>query len=123
MCELKLPPSSLFSEHFYVIRCRRLNLIPLCYLWQRNQAELLDEMIMAGMEAILIKVAGAGLHEAHLGKTLAQVQSTLAKLVCVIPILLDSVFDFLIECFVWLAHLRRGRRIRDLNLGLSPVQA
>ena len=66
-------------------------------------------MITAGMEAILIKVAGAGLNEAHLGKTLAQVQLTLAKLVCIIHVMVASVFDFLTECFVWLAHLWRGR--------------
>ncbi|KAF9534194.1 hypothetical protein CPB83DRAFT_803923 [Crepidotus variabilis] len=60
--------------------CRRLELTPLCYLWQRNQAELLDEMIGAGLEAILIKVAGIGLTKAHLGKTMAQMQPTLTKL-------------------------------------------
>jgi len=61
--------------------CRRLGLTPLCFLWQRNQAELLSEMIAAGMEAILIKVAGIGLTKAHLGKTLAQMEPTLVKLV------------------------------------------
>ena len=38
-------------------------------------------MIEAGLEAILIKVAGIGLTTKHLGKTLAQMQSTLRKLV------------------------------------------
>jgi diphthine-ammonia ligase len=56
-------------------------LIPLCYLWQRDQRELLAEMIMSGMEAILIKVAGIGLGINHLGKTLADMQPTLVKLV------------------------------------------
>ncbi|THH12546.1 hypothetical protein EW146_g7598 [Bondarzewia mesenterica] len=60
--------------------CRRLSLTPLCYLWQRDQGELLSEMIEAGMEAILIKVAGIGLTTQHLGKTLAQMESTLTKL-------------------------------------------
>ncbi|KAH9951666.1 hypothetical protein B0H21DRAFT_185984 [Amylocystis lapponica] len=60
--------------------CRRLSLTPLCYLWQRDQAELLDEMINAGMEAVLIKVAGIGLTAKHLGKTLAEMQQTLVKL-------------------------------------------
>ncbi|KAF8165224.1 hypothetical protein B0H34DRAFT_647649 [Crassisporium funariophilum] len=60
--------------------CRRLNLTSLCYLWQRDQKELLSEMIEAGMEAILIKVAGIGLTTAHLGKTLAQMEPTLTKL-------------------------------------------
>ncbi|TFK92194.1 hypothetical protein K466DRAFT_540202 [Polyporus arcularius HHB13444] len=60
--------------------CRRLGLTPLCYLWQRDQEELLSEMIEAGMEAVLIKVAGIGLTTKHLGKTLAQMQPTLLKL-------------------------------------------
>ena len=62
-------------------RCRRLNLTPLCYLWQRNQQELLFEMIEAGMVAVLIKVAGIGLTTAHLGKSLMQMEPTLLKLV------------------------------------------
>lgn len=60
--------------------CRRLGLTPLCYLWQRDQGELLAEMISSGMEAILIKVAGIGLKINHLGKTLADIQPTLVKL-------------------------------------------
>ncbi|KAL0949412.1 hypothetical protein HGRIS_009473 [Hohenbuehelia grisea] len=60
--------------------CRRLSLTPLCYLWQRDQTELLSEMIEAGLEAILIKVAGIGLKPAHLGKTLAEMQPTLLRL-------------------------------------------
>ena len=62
-------------------RCRRLNLTPLCYLWQRNQQELLSEMVDAGMDAILIKVAGIGLTTSHLGKNLVQMEPTLLKLV------------------------------------------
>ncbi|KAJ7507949.1 hypothetical protein B0H11DRAFT_1849356 [Mycena galericulata] len=60
--------------------CRRLSLTPLCYLWQRDQGELMAEMIAAGMEAILIKVAGIGLTIKHLGITLAQMEPTLIKL-------------------------------------------
>ncbi|KAJ7765005.1 hypothetical protein DFH07DRAFT_1015601 [Mycena maculata] len=60
--------------------CRRLSLTPLCYLWQRDQGELMAEMIAAGMEAILIKVAGIGLTVRHLGNTLAQMEPTLIKL-------------------------------------------
>lgn len=41
-------------------RCQRLGLIPIAYLWERNQEELLHEMIHAGMNCILLKVAGAG---------------------------------------------------------------
>ncbi|QRW01517.1 diphthamide biosynthesis protein [Ceratobasidium sp. AG-Ba] len=60
--------------------CQRLSLTPLCYLWQRDQRELMSEMIQAGVEAILIKVAGIGLQERHLGKTLAQMEPTFHKL-------------------------------------------
>ncbi|VDC06283.1 unnamed protein product [Peniophora sp. CBMAI 1063] len=60
--------------------CRRLSLTPLSYLWQRDQAELLSEMIDAGLEAILIKVAGIGLKEAHLGRTLGDMHATLMRL-------------------------------------------
>ncbi|KAI0307305.1 hypothetical protein B0F90DRAFT_1814078 [Multifurca ochricompacta] len=60
--------------------CQRLSLTPLSYLWQRDQADLLSEMIAAGMEAVLIKVAGIGLTTKHLGKTLPEMQATLVKL-------------------------------------------
>lgn len=40
--------------------CNRLGLVPIAYLWERDQEELLHEMISAGMESILLKVAGAG---------------------------------------------------------------
>ena len=62
-------------------RCRRLGLTPLCYLWQRDQEELLSEMIEARVEAVLIKVAGIGLKPVHLGKTLEEMQPTLLHLV------------------------------------------
>ncbi|KAF6750755.1 hypothetical protein DFP72DRAFT_1139098 [Ephemerocybe angulata] len=60
--------------------CRRLGLTSLAYLWQRDQAELLSEMIEAGLTAVLIKVAGIGLTVKHLGKTLQEMQPTLTKL-------------------------------------------
>ncbi|KLO15862.1 hypothetical protein SCHPADRAFT_920076 [Schizopora paradoxa] len=60
--------------------CQRLSLTPLCYLWQRDQDELLSEMIDHGLEAIIIKVAGIGLTQKHLGKTLAEMQPTLRRL-------------------------------------------
>ncbi|KAI9466868.1 hypothetical protein BJY52DRAFT_1110889 [Lactarius psammicola] len=60
--------------------CQRLSLTPLSYLWQRNQAELLTEMIAAGMEAVIIKVAGIGLTTEHLGKSLSEMQPTLTRL-------------------------------------------
>jgi diphthine-ammonia ligase len=49
--------------------CLRLGLTPLAYLWQRDQAELLGEMVRVGMESVLVKVACLGLEESHLGKT------------------------------------------------------
>ncbi|POY72917.1 hypothetical protein BMF94_4078 [Rhodotorula taiwanensis] len=60
--------------------CARLGLTPLAYLWERSQPQLLAEMIAAGMESVLVKVAGAGLQVKHLGQSLAQMQPTLHKL-------------------------------------------
>lgn len=40
--------------------CARLGLTPIAYLWERPQPELLREMVAAGMESRLVKVAGAG---------------------------------------------------------------
>ncbi|KAE8230581.1 hypothetical protein CF326_g4416 [Tilletia indica] len=57
-----------------------LQLTPLTYLWQRSQDELLDEMVKAGINAVLIKVAGIGLDERDLGKSLAQMQPKLRRL-------------------------------------------
>lgn len=58
-----------------------LKLLPLSYLWQRDQSELLSEMVTAGVEAVLIKVAGIGLDERCLGRSLAQMQAKLENLV------------------------------------------
>jgi len=60
--------------------CLRLGLTPLAYLWQRDQSELLREMVTIGMESVLVKVACLGLNEKHLGKTLGEVEEELAKL-------------------------------------------
>ncbi|CAG9856277.1 unnamed protein product [Phyllotreta striolata] len=54
--------------------CIRLGLLPLAYLWQRNQIELLDEMIKCEVDAILIKVATLGLETKHLGRSLSSMQ-------------------------------------------------
>ena len=48
--------------------CLRLGLTPLAFLWQRDQTELLREMISAGMESVLIKVACLGLDKRYLGR-------------------------------------------------------
>ncbi|KAF6351142.1 diphthamine biosynthesis 6 [Rhinolophus ferrumequinum] len=61
--------------------CKRLNLQPLAYLWQRNQEDLLQEMISSDIQAIIIKVAALGLDpDKHLGKTLDQMQPYLLEL-------------------------------------------
>ncbi|XP_033114954.1 diphthine--ammonia ligase-like [Anneissia japonica] len=54
--------------------CTRLGLTALAYLWQRDQEELLGEMVNCGINAILIKVATLGLTEKHLGQTLSEIQ-------------------------------------------------
>lgn len=86
MCEQEASKSlRSLRFNFYQYSCNRLSLTPLSYLWQRDQAELLSEMIEAGMKAVLIKVAGIGLTPKHLGKTLAEMQPTLIKLVSCFP--------------------------------------
>jgi len=60
--------------------CSRLGLKMLCYLWGRNQEQLLQEMIDHGLSAVLVKVAVIGLDKTHLGMNLKQVQPTLLKL-------------------------------------------
>lgn len=59
--------------------CRRFSLTPLAYLWQRNQVALLSEMLATHIDAILIKVAGAGLTLSHLGLSLSAMHPTLLK--------------------------------------------
>ena len=81
MCEHTERNCDMSTNLTVCFSCRRLSLTPLCYLWQRDQADLLSEMIDMGMEAILIKVAGIGLKPQHLGKTLKEMQPTLVKLV------------------------------------------
>jgi diphthine-ammonia ligase len=72
--------------------CSRLGLTCLAYLWQRDQKELLSEMIESGLTAVVIKVAAIGtfyvfkgsqlgLKSIHLGKTLGELQPTLLALV------------------------------------------
>ncbi|XP_043119028.1 diphthine--ammonia ligase isoform X4 [Puntigrus tetrazona] len=61
--------------------CVRLQLQPLAYLWRRDQAELLREIISSGLQAVLIKVAAYGLDpERHLGKSLAEMEPYLHEL-------------------------------------------
>uniref|UniRef100_A0A9L0R0F5 Diphthine--ammonia ligase n=1 Tax=Equus caballus TaxID=9796 RepID=A0A9L0R0F5_HORSE len=60
--------------------CKRLDLQPLAYLWQRKQEDLLREMISSNIQAIIIKVAALGLDpDKHLGKTLDQMEPYLLE--------------------------------------------
>ncbi|KAI8996727.1 hypothetical protein BC832DRAFT_571876 [Gaertneriomyces semiglobifer] len=52
--------------------CLRLGLTSLSYLWQRDQKKLMEDMIAANVNAILIKVAAIGLEVKHLGKSLSR---------------------------------------------------
>eukprot|EP01116_Phalansterium_solitarium_P018598 TRINITY_DN4991_c0_g1_i2.p2 TRINITY_DN4991_c0_g1~~TRINITY_DN4991_c0_g1_i2.p2 ORF type:complete len:215 (-),score=56.56 TRINITY_DN4991_c0_g1_i2:181-825(-) len=61
--------------------CTRLGLTSLAYLWQRNQRELLKEMVDSHVHAILIKTAAIGLVPAkHLGKSIEQLYPYLCRL-------------------------------------------
>ncbi|KAH3663898.1 hypothetical protein WICMUC_005888 [Wickerhamomyces mucosus] len=60
--------------------CQRLGLTSLAYLWQRNQLELMTEMVNSEMEAILIKVAAVGLNENHLQLNLKEMFPKLLNL-------------------------------------------
>ncbi|KAN0045290.1 hypothetical protein ACTA71_005667 [Dictyostelium dimigraforme] len=61
--------------------CSRLNLTSYSYLWNRNQDELLREMIDCKIEAIIIKVASMGLvAEKHLLKSITQLYPILYSL-------------------------------------------
>lgn len=51
-----------------------MGLTSLAYLWQRNQEELLVEMINCEVDAIIIKVATLGLDIKHLGRSLSLLQ-------------------------------------------------
>lgn len=60
--------------------CDRLGLTSLCFLWQRPQLELMQEMIQSGLDARLIKVAAIGLTSQDLEKPLGQMLPKLIKL-------------------------------------------
>lgn len=60
--------------------CSRLGLVSLAFLWEAPQGPLLQSMIDAGLEAILIKVAVHGLDARDLGRTLREMQPKLLRL-------------------------------------------
>ena len=56
-------------------------MVSLAFLWRREQAELMQEMIDCDVSAIIIKVASLGLTpDRHLGKTIKDMQSHLVKM-------------------------------------------
>lgn len=58
--------------------------MPLAYLWRRDQAELLQEMIDSQIDAIVIKVAALGLDPAkHLGLKISEIQPHLISMVSI----------------------------------------
>lgn len=64
------------------MRCERLGLVSLSFLWRRDQSELLKEVIESGLEAVVVKTASWGLiPQKHCGKTLRQLYSVFEKLV------------------------------------------
>ena len=61
--------------------CSRLGLTVLAYLWRRDQAELLPEMIRAQTGSIIIKVAAMGLlPDKHLSLSLEAIHPTMVRL-------------------------------------------
>jgi len=54
--------------------CRRLGLVPLAYLWNRNQKELLREMIGSGMRSVMVKSGERPLTEL-VGRDLCEIYS------------------------------------------------
>lgn len=59
----------------FVCSCIRLGLVSLAYLWQRKQAELLEEMIKCEVDAIIVRVAAIGLEpQRHLGRSIRLIE-------------------------------------------------
>lgn len=60
--------------------CKRLNLTPLNYLWNKDQNILLNEMLNSKMEIHIIKVCTMGLNKDDLMKNLNALKDKLVKL-------------------------------------------
>lgn len=60
--------------------CKRHDLQSIACLWNRNQRELLSEMIENKMDSILIKVCAMGLNKDDLMKSISQMKNKLFKL-------------------------------------------
>ena len=71
--------------------CSRLKCISLAYLWRRDQSELLQEMVDAKINAIIIKTASLGLKpDVHLGKSISEIQSHLLESVWAVKLRFSS---------------------------------
>uniref|UniRef100_A0AC35U9M4 Diphthine--ammonia ligase n=1 Tax=Rhabditophanes sp. KR3021 TaxID=114890 RepID=A0AC35U9M4_9BILA len=57
--------------------CQRLGLKMLAYMWKKDQKKLLDDMIRDGVNAIIIKVAAAGLTTKFLGQSIKEARDSL----------------------------------------------
>lgn len=60
--------------------CDRLGLISLSYIWQKDQAELLDAMIDNQLDARLVKIACIGLKHNFLMKSISELRDELHRL-------------------------------------------
>ncbi|CAI2360973.1 unnamed protein product [Moneuplotes crassus] len=60
--------------------CDRLGLVSLSYLWQRDQAELLDDMIDNELDARFVKIACIGLKPSFLMKSIQEMRDELHQL-------------------------------------------
>ena len=60
--------------------CARLGLVSIAPLWRTPQPRLLADMLEAGLDAIVVKVASGGLGAAELGASLASVTPRLLRL-------------------------------------------
>lgn len=100
------------------------------YLWRREQVDLLQDMVDAGMESIIVKVASIGLNpRRHLGKTIGMLQYDFLRLV-------SQAFDWgrlpmkrkltgvclSLERAVPDERLWRRWRVRDLHARLPALQ-
>lgn len=72
------------ASHYQRIRvqhvCNRLNVQMLAYLWHEDQTLLLDQMLAAGIDAVIVKTAVIGLNRTHIGQHLAHLYPHLMRL-------------------------------------------
>jgi diphthine-ammonia ligase len=61
--------------------CRELGLLSVSPLWQMGQSDLLNEMIEAGFEAVLVKISAVGLTPSHLNKPISELRECFEELV------------------------------------------